>query len=745
MDVGTLVTSLVESEPKGLNGLASRVGVSAATISRWMAGRSSPRPAQEGRLRSLALRRQITVGNLSEKQGSINFSPISSEVRVRVALGAILREVREILHRGGHLSSRHEALDELTKLLFAHVVSIDNGGEGIGPHILSNGRSATTTLREFVAQTFRAYLPQSPSFELNPSDFELKLRPSEDKLCLELIDCFGAKASKSDLLQAQGAGQLDILNDVFGQFLADSFVDEKELGQYLTPTEVVRAMVALGLASLSESEIESLCSLDGAQDAGLILDPSCGVGSFLAETLRALYARAKSRLSPEDLSLWTAEALRHNIMGIDKSERMIRFAMTNLALFGAPAANLHLANSLLRSGSDGELCKSLAGRASLILTNPPFGAEFSGLDLEGYRIAGNWAARNPRTLDSEILFMERYLDWLAPGGVLVAIVPDNILTNRGVFSDLRNAVSSSVELLSVVSLPTVTFAAAGTSTKTSILHLRKMNSRPRRKTFFAICSDIGYEVITRGAYRQKVATGEGQLPRILDEVIRGELPEFGRWVRLDAKASRWDATYHAGLPEAVQRRLDEMGSKDIVVSRVASLSRERADPRRFGEGKFRYVEISDVDAGACTVGYKWVLCQDAPTRARKVIRSGDVLVSTVRPERRTIGVVGEDLDGGICSTGFAVLRPKEITPYTLAKLLQSDFANTQILRNNVGIAYPAVDEDCLTEILLPVGAQHLDSFASAANKVGALRQKLRDAENRLSSRVNRAIDNWLEP
>ena len=221
-------------------------------------------------------------------------------------------------------------------------------------------------------------------------------------------------------------------------------------------------MVSLGLGSLGESEIESLCSLNSAQDAGLILDPSCGVGSFLAETLRGLYTRAKSRLSPEDLSLWTAEALRHNIIGIDKSERMIRLAMTNLALFGVPAANLHLANSLLLSGSDGDLCESLAGRVSLILTNPPFGAEFSGRDLEGYQIANNWAASAPRTLNSEILFMERYLDWLAPGGVLVTIVPDNILTNRGMFNDLRNALSSSVELLSVVSLPTVTFAAAGT-------------------------------------------------------------------------------------------------------------------------------------------------------------------------------------------------------------------------------------------------------------------------------------------
>ena len=743
MDLGTLVALLVESEPGGPNDLAGRIGVSPATISRWIAGRSLPRPTQEGRLRALALKRQITTDDRL-KQPSLKFSPTSAEDRVRAALGATLREVREILHRGGHLSSRHEALDELAKLLFAHVVSIDTGGEGIGPHLLSTGGSATAALREFVAQCFRVYLPNSPSIKLTASDFELKLRPSENKLCSELIHCFATKAPKSILLEAQGAGQLDILNDAFGQFLANSFVDEKELGQYLTPTEVVKAMVGLGLASLSERVIESLCSLDGAQDAGLILDPSCGVGSFLSEALRALYTRAKKRLSPEDLPLWAAGALRYNIVGIDKSERMLRLAVTNLAFFGVPAANLFLANSLIRSGGDGDLCTSLAGRASLILTNPPFGAEFLGRDLEGYQIAGRWTPRPPSSVDSEILFMERYLDWLAPGGVLVAIVPDNILTNRGLFSDLRRAISSSVEVLSVISLPSVTFAAAGTSTKTSILHLRKIDAPLRRKTYFAICSDVGYEVMTRGAHRQKVPTGDRQLPQILDEAVSQQSPRIGRWVPLKAGGTRWDATYHAGLPEHVQQRLDERRPRDTLVSQVASLSQDRADPRRLGEDKFRYVEISDVDARTCTVGYKWIQCQDAPTRARKLIHSGDVLVSTVRPERRTIGVVGEDLDGGICSTGFAVLRPKKIVPHVLAKLLQSDFVNAQILRNNVGIAYPAVDEDCLTEILLPLWLSSVDVFYSAAREIDTLRRNLRDAENNFSVRVNSAIDNWLE-
>ena len=119
----------------------------------------------------------------------------------------------------------------------------------------------------------------------------------------------------------------------------------------------------------------------------------------------------------EDLHTWMTSVLRNNITGIDKSERMIRLATANLALFGAPTTNLHLANSLLRVGNDGKLCAALDGQAALILTNPPFGARFPSADLHGYQIANGENNRPRQSVTSEILFMERYLEWLAPDGV----------------------------------------------------------------------------------------------------------------------------------------------------------------------------------------------------------------------------------------------------------------------------------------------------------------------------------------
>ena len=742
MNSQELVKYFTESDPSGVTGLASRLNVSATTVYRWLTGRSKPRPALEGRLRALYKKQQLLAGRPSNAVSGSSHSPAKTEHQMRTAVGATLAEVREILHRNGRLSSRHEALDEIAKLLFAHVMSIDTGGEGIGKHIIQESMSPANALREFVSDSFRSFLPDSLSTELGVSDFELKIRTTEDRLGIGLINCFAEKAPKREILRARGVGQLDILNDAFGQFLVDSFVDEKELGQYLTPTEVVRTMVALGLDSLEHGDLESLYSTDPSKRNGVILDPSCGVGSFLAETLRVIYANAKSRLAPADLDRWVTSVLKHNIIGIDKSERMVRLATTNLALFGAPAANLHLANSLIRAGTDQELSNSLVGKASLILTNPPFGAEFSGMDLWGYRIAQAGGVRESRTVDSEILFLERYIDWLAPNGVLVSIVPDSVLTNRGLFREIRTAISEAGELLSVVSLPTVTFAAAGTSTKTSILHFRKTNRKDRKKTYFAICHNVGYEVATKGSQRHKIPNSDGQLSQIVAEAI-GNLPtEAGRRVLLDPDNDRWDATYQAGLPLQLQETLEDPEPGGVRVSRVAFLSEDRTNPQRTGEEEFRYVEISDVDAKNCVVDHKLVNSSDAPSRARKVIRSGDVLVSTVRPERRTVGVVGKELDGGVCSTGFAVLRPLGINPHILARLLQSDFANSQILRNNAGIAYPAINEHCLLEVLLPMGEDQLNALAAAALELDEARSRLQAAQNSLDVQLSDAINVW---
>jgi len=733
--ISMLVRELLAQGGWTATSLARRLGVEASTVSRWAAGSAIPRPRVEGELRAMAAPKEAAgFGEASEP--------------IRLAIDGVLISVREALHRRGKLSSRNEALDEIAKLLFAHVVLQVGGEDGISSSRLEGEDSPAKAMKSLVLRAVRDHLPESLAHELSTNDFQLRLKDTEDALALEIADAFGhLPPSPGDQLTGS-AVQVDLLNEVFGKFLADSFHDDKELGQYLTPPEVVELMVGLALDAMDTEEHRLLTEPGRSAEFGVILDPSCGTASFLTEVVRQLLQGVATADQPLAARVWLHDMVQGVLVGIDKSERMIRLALANLAMFGWPAARLHAANALSRSGIDGEVTEGLEERAGLILTNPPFGAEFSGRDLSGYRLATKWSRKVPRKIDSELLFMERYLSWLRPGGQCLAIVPDSVLTNRGLYEDLRRGLAASIKLENVISLPPVTFAGAGTSTKTSVLHFRKTVDGRRRetRTYFAISKDIGYTVTVRGAQRRKRGNGTSDLQRIRNDAHQaGDDMKLGRVVAGVESSSRWDATFHASLPPEVEDRLRKSGANDVRVKHVAELVNERVDPRRWPTDQFPYIEISDVDHLSGQVSSKLVSGPDAPSRARKGVRAGDVLVSTVRPERRTIGIVPRDLDGAVCSTGFAVLRPRGIDSRLLAFLLKQDFPTAQILRNNIGIAYPAIDEACLAEVVLPATRNDIQSLAASGAEVAEFESRLSAARAEFSERIGEVVTRWAGP
>ncbi|MBI4657296.1 MAG: N-6 DNA methylase [Verrucomicrobia bacterium] len=724
--------------------LAIQLKASPASVQRWVSGAAKPRPVYEAKLRKIYSELANRASELRETPTPYRVTP--HHPMITEAVDATLKSIREILHKRAHLSSRSQALDELSKLLFAHVEGQRNGRGGISRKIAAhNGHSLAAALKAHVDSVVREHLPESLAHSVDTRDFELKLKPQENELASELIDCFETLQRQTSSFNFSG---FDILNEVFGKFLADSFIDEKELGQYLTPPEVVRFMVGLAMHGISDSELEMLFDPKRCADFGLILDPSCGVASFLAETVQQLRERMTERTEDEERrKAWLKAILGRVVVGIDKSERMIRLALTNIAMFGFPMARLHLANSLARNGPDAKLTDSLNGKVRLILTNPPFGACFQGNDLVKYKVATQWARRFPGRLDSEILFMERYLDWLAPGGQLIAVVPDSILTNKAIFEELRRGIANDVELCAVVSLPSVTFGVAGTNTKTSILHLRKKSKAngSSRRTAFAICQDIGFTVSTKANQRMKMVQGEGDLPRILNEIAEPPpKPNLVRWLEDAHLLERWDAQHHASLSAEVEQRLNRKSDADLYVSDVAGLVDERADPRRWGDKQFNYIEISDIDSQTCVVYSNSIETSATPSRARKLVKAADVLVSTVRPERGTVGVVGSHQDGSVCTTGLAVLRPTHIDSLTLAYLLKTEFVITQLMRNNVGIAYPAIDESCLSGVLLPVRRDELPKLRQQAITISELEERLYGIRKQFKESIENAGVAWRQ-
>lgn len=108
-------------------------------------------------------------------------------------------------------------------------------------------------------------------------------------------------------------------------------------------------------------------------------------------------------------------------------------------------------------------------------------------------------------------------------------------------------------------------------------------------------------------------------------------------------------------------------------------------------GDFVYVDISSIDRGAKIIsGAKRLTISQAPSRAKQVLKAGDVLVSMTRPNLNAVALVPEQLDGAIGSTGFHVLRSRWLTPNFLLLLVQTQSFIDAMAEVVQGALYPAV-------------------------------------------------------
>lgn len=156
----------------------------------------------------------------------------------------------------------------------------------------------------------------------------------------------------------------------------------------------------------------------------------------------------------------------------------------------------------------------------------------------------------------------------------------------------------------------------------------------------------------------------------------------------------------------------------------------RRNPGDSPDSPFVYIEISSVDSTTGTiVEPRELLGREAPSRARKIVRTGDVIFATTRPYLRNIAVVLEEYDDQICSTGFCVLRPDRDLAESLwlYYLCRSDVVLSQVLPLMRGASYPAVtDSDVLSAEIpcppLPVQRRIIARIETLLAEVSEARQ-----------------------
>jgi len=115
-----------------------------------------------------------------------------------------------------------------------------------------------------------------------------------------------------------------------------------------------------------------------------------------------------------------------------------------------------------------------------------------------------------------------------------------------------------------------------------------------------------------------------------------------------------------------------------------------------------YVDISSVDPSQGIVQKEPMVFENAPSRARRIVKNGDTIVSTVRTYLRAISPVTEPEENLIVSTGFAVIRPNKINHDYLSAAIRAPYFIETVVSRSVGVSYPAINASEIGLISIPL-------------------------------------------
>ncbi len=143
---------------------------------------------------------------------------------------------------------------------------------------------------------------------------------------------------------------------------------------------------------------------------------------------------------------------------------------------------------------------------------------------------------------------------------------------------------------------------------------------------------------------------------------------------------------------------------ELTIGHVVVKPKQR-DPRKTPDAEFQYIDVSSVSNTSFRItGATTIIGAEAPSRARKEIKTDDVLFATVRPTLKRIAVVAETFNDQIASTGYCVLRSDQskIAPRFLYFYLITDYFNARMAGLERGANYPAVRDSDVKETWLPL-------------------------------------------
>ncbi|GER24019.1 hypothetical protein NCCP1664_25140 [Zafaria cholistanensis] len=553
-----------------------------------------------------------------------------------------------------------EALDELSKLIFAKMYDErltcqkpDGTPFRFQAYGASNTEEAASVVRDLYAEARDADMNSNAQkiigYERSRGVFKGQIRLSSNALfrVIEKLQNYSFLDSKTD-----------IKGRAFQKVLGAAI--RAGMGQFFTPHEVVSLIIEMVDPNAND----------------LILDPFCGSGHFLSQCIEHVETKHGHEL--DDYSRYDFRFNR--LHGVEKSDRMVRIAMTDMLLHDDGHTNIRNTDAFLSFDNYPDLV-ALGGSEndspqvfSKVLTNPPFGSIMQG---EIGDILGRFSlGAKKKSLPLEYIAIERSLSFLKPGGTLAIVLPDGIITNSNA-QFARSWIMSQAQIQAVISLPLETFGPYGTMTKTSVLILRKLNTDEVAKddytVFMADVSDIGYDATgrpTNGQDRQEIIRAWNTYKSGLQEL--GVAKERAYLTTAEKIQFRWD--FKAGLIDT--------DDDYVEIGNYLTVARETRSLQKFKTETFPYVSVAELGNDDFLIRAEEIEKVAGPRLqgSKNIAKGGDVLFARLGPSmaNRKSVLLDENVGQVYCSNEFHVLRPKEGIPSEyLLYLVKSETFITQ--------------------------------------------------------------------
>lgn len=366
-----------------------------------------------------------------------------------------------------------DVFEECFKLIFAKLYDEFMGGQDKNRYLeFTNAGRTEFKLKEAIQELFdKANKKWKGVFEENT---RIMLSPSHLSICVASLQ--NVKLFNSNL---------EVVDDAFEYLMSKSSKGEK--GQFFTPRYVIEMCVRM---------------MNPHKDEKMI-DTACGSSGFPVHTIFNVWdkmaaeeGRPKGELFSLDQKPYAyTEYVKENIFAIDFDEKAVRVARTLNLIAGDGHTNVLHLNTLdydrwdetakqedwLRTYSEGfyRLQDLRANKKSyqdfgfdIVMANPPFAGDIKETRiLNHYELGKNEKGKMQNKVGRDVLFIERNLDFLKPGGRMAIVLPQGRFNNS---SDkyIRDFIAHECRILAVVGLHGNTFKPH-TGTKTSVLFVQK--------------------------------------------------------------------------------------------------------------------------------------------------------------------------------------------------------------------------------------------------------------------------------